>query len=78
MFDLLKNPEKQDLTTFTEIALNEKAQNVLEREKRLLLSERDFEHFVHSMENPQPATATLSEARRAYRQLQQEHPERGL
>ena len=68
----------QDLTAFTETALNEKAQEVLEREERIVLSERDFERFVESINNPQPPTPALVAARRAYRQLQAEFPDHNL
>lgn len=68
----------QDLTSFTETALNEKAQEVLEREERIVLSERDFARFVESISGPQPPTQALIEARRAYRQLQKELPENNL
>ena len=68
----------QDLTAFTETALDEKAQEVLEREERIVLSERDFARFVESINNPQPPTQALIEARRAYRQLQTEFPDNNL
>lgn len=68
----------QDLTAFTETALDEKAQEVLEREERIVLSESDFARFVESINNPQPPTQALIEARRAYRQLQTEFPDNNL
>ncbi|MDQ3813875.1 MAG: DUF1778 domain-containing protein [Armatimonadota bacterium] len=65
----------QDLTAFTETALNEKAQEVLEREARIVLSERDFQRFLDSINHPDPPTPELQRARQAYRQMSQEHPE---
>lgn len=68
----------QDLTAFTETALDEKAQEVLAREERIVLSERDFERFVEIINNPKPPTPALIAARRAYQQLQAELPESNL
>ena len=68
----------QDLTAFTETALDEKAQEVLEREERIVLSERDFARFIESINNPQPPTQALTDARRTYRQLQAEFPDNNL
>ncbi len=65
----------QDLSTFAESALDEKAQAVIEREERLVLSEQDFARFVDSLNNPAPPTQKLIEARRAVRQMRQEQPE---
>ena len=65
----------QDLTAFTESALNEKAQAVMEREEKLLLSDRDFEKFVTALDNPPVPTQALVAARHALRQLREEHPE---
>lgn len=45
---------------------------------RIILSERDFARFVECLNNPQPPTQTLIEARRAYRQLQKELPGNNL
>ena len=68
----------QDLTAFTEIALNEKALEVLEREERILLSERDFQRFIDTLNQPKPPTPQLIAARRAYQRLQVDHPENNL
>ncbi len=68
----------QNLTAFTETALNEKSQEVLENEERIVLSERDFKRFVEIINNPAPPTPALVAARRAYRQLQAEFPDHNL
>ncbi len=65
----------QDLTAFTETALDEKAQKVLEREERIVLSERDFERFLEIINDPKPPTPALVAARQAYRKLQAEFPD---
>ena len=41
----------------------------------LVLSARDFDQFMHSLDNPKPPSAALIEARKAYRKMQREHPE---
>ena len=66
----------QDLTAFTETALNEKAQAVIEREERIVLSERDFVRFVEALDNPKPVSAKLKEAAAQYKAIQRQHPER--
>jgi uncharacterized protein (DUF1778 family) len=65
----------QDLTAFTEMALDEKAQKVLDREERIVLSERDFDRFVEIINAATPPTPSLVEARKAYRKLQAEFPD---
>ncbi len=65
----------QDLTAFTESALNEKAQAVIAQEEKLVLSERDFEKFVAALDNPPTPTPALVAARRTLRQLREAQPE---
>jgi uncharacterized protein (DUF1778 family) len=66
------------ITDFTESALADKAQAVLERHDRIVLSERDFAKFVASLENPEPPTQALRDAVAQYRRLKAEHPESNL
>jgi uncharacterized protein (DUF1778 family) len=68
----------QSITDFTESALAEKAQNVLEKHERITLSERDFARFVASLENPAPPTPALRTAINNYRRLRAAHPEANL
>ena len=68
----------QSITDFTEAALEEKAQAVLERHERITLSERDFARFVEMIENPQPPTQGLREAMADYQKLRVQHPESNL
>lgn len=56
----------QSITDFTEAALAEKAQSVLERHTRITLTERDFTRFVELVENPPPPTAALRAAMADY------------
>lgn len=65
----------QDLTAFTESALNEKAQAVMEKEEKLILSDQEFEKFVAALDNPPAPTPALVAARQSLRQLQEEHPQ---
>ena len=65
----------QDLTAFTESALNEKAQAVMEQEEKLILSNQEFKKFVAALDNPPAPTSALVAARHSLRQLQGEHPE---
>jgi len=68
----------QSITDFTESALAEKAQSVLEKHQRITLSERDFARFVASLENPAPPTQALRTAINDYRRLKAEHPDANL
>lgn len=61
----------QSITDFTESALADKAQAVLERHERITLSERDFARFVAAIENPEPPTQAL---RDAVSEFQGKHP----
>lgn len=68
----------QSITDFTEAALAEKAQAVLERHERIVLSKRDFARFVELLQNPPPPTQELREAMAEYRRLKAAHPEANL
>jgi uncharacterized protein (DUF1778 family) len=68
----------QSITDFTESALAEKSQAVLERHEKIVLSERDFARFVSLIEHPQLPTLELREAMTEYQRLQVAHPEAGL
>ena len=68
----------QSITDFTESALAEKAQAVLEKHERITLSERDFARFVASLENPAPPTPALRKAISDFRRLKVAHPEANL
>ena len=65
----------QDLSTFAETALDEKAQTVIEREQRILLSERDFARFVEALDNPEPPNDRLKAAAAEYKTTRHQHPE---
>lgn len=58
----------QSITDFTESALADKAQAVLERHERILLSERDFARFVAAIENPAEPTEGLKALMAEHRQ----------
>ncbi len=64
----------QSLTDFTESALAEKAQAVLERQERIVLSERDFARFVAGIEKPDAPTLELQKAMAEYRQVKAAFP----
>ncbi|MGI4791281.1 MAG: DUF1778 domain-containing protein [Janthinobacterium lividum] len=68
----------QSITDFTEAALEEKAQGVLERHERIVLSERDFAQFVAMIENPRPPTPELRDAMAEYQRLKAQFPESNL
>lgn len=68
----------QDLSTFTETALDEKAQAVIERHARIAMSERDFAHFLAALENPAPPTAKLRAALADIQRLKAEYPEANI
>ena len=68
----------QSITTFTEAALEEKAQAVLENQERITLSERDFARFVAALETPKPPTLELREAMAEYQRLKAAHPDANL
>jgi uncharacterized protein (DUF1778 family) len=56
----------QSITDFTESALADKAQAVLERHERITLSDRDFDRFVAAIEEPAPPTQALKSAMADY------------
>lgn len=65
----------QDLTTFTQSALDEKARAVIEHNERLVMSEADFEKFVASISNPKPVGEKLRAAAEQYKAISQQNPE---
>jgi uncharacterized protein (DUF1778 family) len=66
----------QSITDFTESALADKAQAVLERHERITLSDRDFARFVAAIESPAAPTQTLRDALAEYSR-QHSDPETG-
>ena len=68
----------QSITDFTEAALAEKAQVVLQQQERIVLSERDFARFVELIETPPAPTPQMREAMKEYRRSQTAHPDAGL
>ena len=58
----------QSITDFTESALADKAQAVLERHERIILSERDFTRFVPAIEDPAEPTEELKALMAEHRQ----------
>jgi uncharacterized protein (DUF1778 family) len=68
----------QSITDFTEAALADKSQAVLEQHERIRLSERDFQAFAVAIEAPAPPTPELRSAVTEYGRQQAEHPEANL
>jgi len=68
----------QSITDFTEAALAEKAQAVLEQQERIILSHRDFARFVALIEKPDASTPELRTQMANYRQLKATHPDANL
>ena len=68
----------QSMTDFTEAALADKAQAVLDQHDRIVLSERDFAQFVASIENPKEPSQKLRDAWAEYEELKAKHPECNL
>lgn len=66
----------QDLSTFAESALDEKAQAVIAREEKLVLSKRDFALFLDAIDNPKPVNARLRDAAQKFKTQSRENPER--
>ena len=68
----------QSMTDFTESALAEKAQTVLDQHERITLSERDFARFVEMIENPPPPTNELRSAMADYQHRKIASPDANL
>lgn len=68
----------QSITSFTEAALAEKAQAVLDQHDKITLSERDFARFAALIESPPPPTTALREAMAEYKKLKAENPDANL
>ena len=68
----------QSMTDFTEAALADKAQAVLDQHERILVSERDFDRFVAALESPKEPTLPLQAAMVDYLNQKHENPERNL
>ena len=68
----------QSITDFTESALAEKAQAVLDHHERIVLSDRDFARFVELVESPKSPTAALRSAMSEYSALSMTHPASNL
>jgi uncharacterized protein (DUF1778 family) len=68
----------QSITDFTESALADKAQAVLERHERITLSDRDFSLFVAAIEQPEQPTEALKTAMADYRSRFKPTTETGL
>jgi uncharacterized protein (DUF1778 family) len=68
----------QSITDFTEAALAEKAQTVLDMHARITLSERDFARFVELIDNPKPPTPELVGAMAEYQRLKAANPQSNL
>ena len=65
----------QSITAFTEAALSEKAQSVLEQHEKIILSERDFERFVTAINDPEPPTPALVHAMQDYEKMRAANPD---
>ena len=65
----------QSITTFTETALSEKAEDVFARLCTIRLSERDFELFVNTINSDTEPTPKLKQAAANYKRLRLENPE---
>lgn len=65
----------QSMTDFTEAALKEKAEAVLEQFHKIQLSERDFERFATAISAPKPPTAELVAAMQEYERQRSQEPE---
>ena len=65
----------QSITDFTELAIAEKANEVLSQHDRITLSKRDFARFVELIEKPAAPTEKLRSAAEEYKRLKAENPE---
>ncbi len=64
----------QSMTDFTEAALKEKSELVLEQASRIRLSESDFERFTTAINAPKTPTAELVDAMKEYDRQSSEEP----
>lgn len=64
----------QSITDFTEQALSEKAEAVLSQVERIRLSERDFEHFLQTIQEPGEPAPALRQAAEEYKRLREQEP----
>ncbi len=64
----------QSMTDFTEAALKEKAETVMEQALRIQLSERDFERFMEAINAPKPPTPELVAAMEEYESRRTQDP----
>ena len=65
----------QSMTDFTEAALRERAESVLEQFHKIQLSERDFESFVAAINAPKLPTQELVAAMQEYERGRTQEPE---
>ena len=65
----------QSMTDFTEAALKEKAEAILEQVHKIQLSERVFERFATAINTPTPPTNELVAAMQEYERQRAEEPE---
>jgi uncharacterized protein (DUF1778 family) len=65
----------QSMTDFTEAALKEKAEAVLEQVHKIQLSERDFQRFVAAVNAPKPPTKELVAAMQEYERQHAQEPD---
>lgn len=56
----------QSITDFTEVALKEKSEAILEGAHKIQLSERDFALFLATINSTEPPTLQLSAAMKKY------------
>ena len=68
----------QSITDFTEEALADKAQAVLDRHARITLSDQNFAKFLGLIENPKPPTPALVDAMAKYEERKRAKPESNL
>ena len=65
----------QSITDFTEAALAQHAEEVLERINRIRLSNRDFDRFVETVSSAAPPTPALVRAAEEYKQYRADNPD---
>lgn len=68
----------QQTTEFVLKASLDAAEEVIAQEERIIMSERDFAHFVELIENPKPPTENLRKMMAEYDALKLAHPEANL